>query len=364
MKRLRVLVCMLFVCVSNAQNASNNVQNDSTVKKLNINALPVLFYLPETGLGYGALGLATFRFKNEPLDSRPSSAQIGISLTTKNQLLIFAPYELYWKDEKWRLLGELGFYNFFYNFYGLGINSREEDFETYNVTFPRARISLLREVATNISIGLGYELDIYYDLKIQEGGTLDATEIAGKDEGGTISNVGIQLFYDSRDNIFFPSKGFFVQANAFVSSSFLASSFSYTKYNLDARYYKQLKEKHILAFNGFLGVNSDGAPLYDLNSLGTRRTRGFNDRRFQDFAELSFVSEYRFPISGRFSGAAFVSTGTLAPRLKNLFRSNYKNAGGIGLRYLLNKKEGIRIRVDYGLSSEGGNLYFTVREAF
>lgn len=339
-------------------------KTNDTIQNFKLTALPILFYLPETGLGYGALGIGTFRFKGEAEKSRPSSAQLAISYTTKNQLLIFAPYELYWDDEKWRFLGELGYYKYFYNFYGVGINSAEANFETYEISFPRFRASVLREVLPNISIGLGYELDIFYDLGIEEDGTLEAADVIGKEGAGTVSNLGLQAFYDSRDDIFQPTKGFFVQTSVFTALEFLGADFSYSKFSFDARHYQKLKGQHILATNIFVANNGKGAPFFNLNYLGSNRTRGFNDRRFQDNAELSLVAEYRFPISGRFGGVVFGSSGTVAPDFGSLFSSRYRNAYGGGIRYTINKKDGIRIRIDYGLSEEGGNLYFTIREAF
>ena len=83
-----------------------------------------------------------------------------------------------------------------------------------------------------------------------------------------------------------------------------------------------------------------------------------------DNAELNFALEYRFPIAGRFGGAVFGSTGTVAPDLGKTFSSAYKNAAGVGLRYIINKRDGVRIRVDYGRTTEGGNFYFTIKEAF
>lgn len=361
-QKLFLISCLFSFCLKTAAQGTDQKATDS-IKNFKLTALPVLFFLPETGLGYGALGVGTFRFKNESEESRPSSAQLAVSYTTKNQLLIFAPYEIYWKDEQWRLVGELGFFKYFYNFYGLGVNSNEADFETYEVTFPRLRASLLNEVWPNISIGLGYELDIYYDFASKENGILEATEIAGKN-GGTVSNLGLLLFYDSRDDIFQPSKGFFIQAGAFSAMRFLGSSFSYSKFSLDMRFYQKLKGEHLLATNLFLANNGEGTPLYDLNRLGTNRTRGFNDRRFQDNGELSFATEYRFPISGRFGGVLFGATGTVAQDFNGLFSARYRNTAGAGLRYTINKKDGIRIRIDYGQSAEGGNFYFTIREAF
>jgi outer membrane protein assembly factor BamA len=171
--------------------------------------------------------------------------------------------------------------------------------------------------------------------------------------------------YDSRDHIFQPTKGFFVQASVFTSASILGSSFSFSKFSFDARHYQTIKGDHILATNLFVGNTGEGTPFFSLNYLGNNnRSRGFNDRRFQDHGELSMAVEDRFPISGRFGGVGFASTGTVAQDFSSLFSSKYRSAAGLGVRYTINKKDGIRIRVDYGLSKEGGNIYFTVREAF
>lgn len=357
---ISMAVLLLLAFFANGQRSQE--LKDST-KNISFTAFPILYYLPETGLGYGALGVSTFRFKKEQKRSRPSSIQLAISLTSKKQFLLFAPYELYWNDEKWRIVGELGYYEYFYNFYGQGVNARAEDMETYEVNFPRLRMSLLREVVPAFSIGVGYAFDNYTQLIMDEGGILEASDVIGK-EGGTVSNLGIVALYDTRDNIFYPTRGWFLQANAFGSASFLGSSFDYRKVELDARYFHSIGKKYILALNIFTGASSSGVPFLDYYYIGSKRTRGFNDRRFQDKAELSAVMEFRFPISGRFGAAVFGSSGTVAADFGRLFSSSYRNSGGLGIRYILNKKEGVRIRVDYGFSGDGGNLYFTINEAF
>ena len=341
---------------------AQNVALDST-KNWKISAFPVVFYTPETEFGFGGVGIGTFRLKNEVKSTRPSSIQLAISYTTKNQFLVYMPFEFYRDDEKWRAEGELGFYKYFYNFYGLGIGAELEDEESYEVTFPRARFALLREILPNFSIGLGYQLDIFSGLVIKEDGILDRTSVNGKRDG-TVSNIGIRAFFDTRDNVFFPTKGFYLQGNFFSSSKLLGATFRYSKFEIDNRYYQSLGKKQVLAANLFLANSSKGTPFYDLNYLGSNRTRGFDNRRFQDNAELSMVMEYRFPIAGRFGGVVFGSSGTVAPDLGGVFSSAYKNSIGTGLRYIFNKRDGVRIRIDYGISGEGGNFYFTIKEAF
>lgn len=360
--RVLFFTVMCFVGCSVLAQKSQNIAKDST-EKLKLRVLPVLFYLPETGLGYGGIGIGTFRFQNEASTSRPSTIQAAVTLTSKKQILLFAPFEIYADQEKWRFVGEVGFYKYFYNFFGIGINALATDLETYDVTFSRIRLTTLREIIPKLSIGVAYEFDKYSTPQLKENGILDSGDFIGK-EGGIISNLGISALYDSRDNIFFPTKGFFIQGNLLSSLNALGSDFSYDKWILDSRYYQQIKGRHVLASNVYFANNGQGAPFLDLNSLGSRRTRGFDNRRFQDNAELTMAMEYRFPIYKRFEGVAFGSTATVAENFGALFSSAFKNAGGFGLRYTLNKEEGTRIRMDYGISDEGGNFYFTINEAF
>lgn len=358
------ILSFLLICSSIVTSSQAQEKEKDTIENLKLNVLPVIFYTPETGLGYGGLGLTTFRLPNEKENTRPSSIQLGITFTTKKQFLLFMPYELYLNDEKWRFKGELGYYKYFYNFYGIGIDSREDDQELYTADFPRFRLAAYREFFDSFLVGVGYEFDGYNVLKPKPDGLLDNTaDIIGK-EGGTISNLGLLALYDTRDNIFHPSKGWYVEAAFYSSTKWLGSSFSYSKFELDARYFQKVKRNLILASNVFIGIRSKDTPFQDLNYLGTKRTRGFDNRRYLDNSEVSITTELRFPIWKRFKGAAFGSTSTVIPSLNDTFKASYKSAVGGGIRFIVNKKEGTRIRVDYGVSSEGGQFYFTINEAF
>lgn len=352
------LIGSIFYFTTSAQE----IVKDST-KNLKLNLFPVAFFSPETDFGFGVIGVASFWLKGEERTTRASTFQFGASYTTRNQILVFAPFEFYSDNEKWRMVGELGFYKYVYNYFGQGINSRKEDLETYTVTFPRVRWSLLREIYPKISVGAGYEYDGYSDLIFKEGGLLAASNVLGN-TAGTISNIGLLAFYDTRDDIFYPSKGFFIQGSYFTSSSVLGADFKYSKLQLDSRYYKQIGKRQILAANLFLGSATGDVPFLDQFVLGARRTRGMNSRRFQDNSEATFVLEYRFNIYGRFDGAAFGSSGTVMPSLSDIFSAPYKNAAGLGLRYKIAKRDNLRLRADYGVSKDGGFFSFTVREAF
>lgn len=361
--RLQMLILVMITGIFTCAIAQDQKKVKDSTKNLRITAFPVVFFLPETGLGYGGLGLSTFRLPGESAESRPSSIQLGVTLTTKKQFLLFMPFEFYFDDEKWRITGELGYYKYFYNYYGRGINSLAENQEDYTADFPRLRLKTYREIMPRLSVGVAYEFDGYNVLQPEPGGLLDNSNEIGKD-GGTISNLGILALFDNRDNIFYPTKGWFVEGSFFTSAGWLGSSFNYNKFELDARYYQKIKGEQVLATNLFLGTRSENTPFEDLNYLGTKRSRGFDNRRYLDNTELTLATEYRFPIWKRFKGAIFGSTSTLSPDVSDLFSSTYRSAVGGGLRYVLNRKEGTRIRVDYGYSNQGGQVYFTINEAF
>jgi len=361
--KLRVLTGVLLFSSICSLYAQNHKKVKDSTKNLKVNALPVVFYLPETGVGYGVLGLSTFRLKGEQPNTRPSNIQLGITLTSKKQFLLFMPFEFYFDHEKWRVTGELGYYKYFYNYFGRGIDSRMEDQEVYTADFPRFRLNTYREIIPRLSIGIGYEFDGYNVLKPEPGGLLENANEIGVN-GGTISNFGLLALFDNRNNIFYPTKGWYIESSYFASAKWAGSSFSYTKFELDARYYQKLKGEQVLATNLFLGTRSSETPFQDLNNLGTKISRGFDNRRYLDNTEVTLVTEYRFPVWKRIKGAVFGSTSTVTPAFGDVFSSKYRSAAGGGIRYVINKKEGTRLRIDYGISGEGGQVYFTINEAF
>ena len=68
-----------------ASFSQGSTANDSLVKNLKISAFPVAFYTPETAFGFGGLGIGNFWLRGESKETRPSSIQLGLSYTTKNQ---------------------------------------------------------------------------------------------------------------------------------------------------------------------------------------------------------------------------------------------------------------------------------------
>ncbi|HMS70340.1 MAG TPA: BamA/TamA family outer membrane protein, partial [Saprospiraceae bacterium] len=270
--------------------------------------------------------------------------------------------EVYFDQDKTRLFGEIGYFNYFFNYYGQGVDSKADDLEIYNANFPRAIVSALRRVSSKWYVGGQYIFDNYNINDVVAGSNVDR---ARGSSGGVVSSIGAEILYDGRDQLIYPSKGSFLNVKSEVSSKITGATYQYQKLELDFRNYTSVTKGHVIASNVYMGLSFNEIPFFQqyFISSGTK-LRGFNDRRFQDNNVVLFQTEYRYPIYKRLGGVAFYGVGTLNNKVENLLRGPYKQSGGLGLRFLLNKRDLINLRLDYAFTNEGGNFYATVKEAF
>lgn len=324
---------------------------------------PLLFYFPETRLGFGGAGVVNY-YPGKIKSSRPSQWQVGAAYTLNKQILLYASYQYFLRGNRTELFGEIGYYDYFYFFYGLGNDTQAADEETYFVRFPRLRIHALEQLIPNLRAGLLYKFDAYRIYATEAMGFLEEEQPTGY-EGGLISTLGTLLRYDTRDNINLPRKGRFITLNLELNDRWLGSPFAFQRWTLDAVQYLPIQERQVLAFNLFTGGLGGDVPFQELLFLGgAKRARGIIEGRFRDRAVVLLQSEYRFPLFWRFRGSAFLSAGRVAENYGDLFGGQYHVNYGAGLRFLLDPEEGIQLRLDVGFGSDQPNFYLTVGEAF
>ncbi|MCH8874012.1 BamA/TamA family outer membrane protein, partial [candidate division KSB1 bacterium] len=126
--------------------------------------------------------------------------------------------------------------------------------------------------------------------------------IAG-DLGETkISTLSLGLSGDFRDNSAYPMNGFWGALIAESSSDKSNSDLTYSKITLDARFFKELHDKKVLAFHFKSGKVGEDAPFYERFYLG-----GANSLRGYPFSRLTPLvggtkliltnTEFRFPLT-------------------------------------------------------------------
>lgn len=339
--------------------AQEEQETISDTSDIFIGAFPLAFYLPETRWGFGGAAIMTFKMKNER-DLR-STFVLGGAYTLNKQVLSYLSFDLY--TRKNQISGEVGYYDYYYPYYGIGSNSKRSKEEIYYVRFPRMKAKYYYEARSRLYIGGQIHFDDYNIRQIEPGGLIETNQQKYAD-GGIISGLGLNFQRDHRDNIFFPEKGSLIEVDLLWYNDTWGSSFNFVKLMINMTDYRTLAPSHYLATNVYFSSVMGDVPFQELSLYGGEsRARGYIQGRFRDRLMAILQVEYRFPIYWRFRGVVFGSAGDVGPNIREAF-ANIKLNYGAGLRFLLSKEDRLYLRLDYGRSSEGGEFYLTFGEAF
>ncbi len=372
MRKIKILILFTFVNVLLAplplkgqevlDKEEQVAKRDSLVWDNSI--LPVAFYLPETSFAAGATGILSFKKSSQAKKERPSQLLFAAIYTLNNQLEFLGSFEIYADQRKHRIKGEFGYYIYSYNYFGLGAESRAEDFEKYKVNFPRFHISYSRKILGIFNLGVGYRMD-NFDMKERKENGLLLTENPVGWDGGLKSNYEFNLFVDTRDNINAPYSGFYGEVVYQGSLEWLFSDYDFRKLDIDIRYFTPFKKDWTLGHQLWFTHASDGAPFYEVGHISTAsRSRGFDDRRFIAYKMVTYQSELRFPIKGKLRGSAFYTYNILPDSWSAPFANTEYFSYGIGLRYYLIEKSRAGLRFDIARGDGKFNFYLTFNEAF
>ncbi|MEO6833061.1 MAG: BamA/TamA family outer membrane protein [Chitinophagaceae bacterium] len=323
---------------------------------------PVVYYSPETRLAGGLAGTATFRFKADSLNIRPSSATLGAAYTQNKQILTYVNFSIFYDNAKWYAFGEAGYYKYSYKFFGIGVNEMPE--VLYSVNYPRIKLNLDRKLFPKLYVGFTSQFEDYAIKDTAKSGPLANDEIPGN-RGSRSVGLGPQLIFDSRDSVLFPSKGWYAIASWITNGAVLGGDHSFNRYVLDVAHYIPLHPKIILALNSFNSFVTGDAPFEQQSLMGgNKQMRGYYEGRYIDKNMAVLQAEMRFPIWWRFGGVVFGDVAALGNEPKFLRLNDSKYSFGAGLRFNIVRKDHLNLRLDYALVQGSSGIYFTVGEAF
>ena len=328
--------------------------------------LPVITRSIETSWSFGAVSSYTFRGSQKDSLTRTSNQQALALYSLKKQLITAINGTIYFPGEKHILNDQLSFSYFPDKFWGLGKNAPDSDQESYTFKQYYIYLHFLTAVRKNLFLGVLFEYQNLLKIDYTKDGLFDKDDVVGKN-GYKVSGLGASITYDNRNNAFSPDKGSFLQLHVSQYEPFIGSDYTYTNIVMDLRRFFRIYKQQVLALQlyNFMNVGDD-VPLRSLASLGGANSmRGLYSGRYRDKNELVFQSEYRVSIAGRFGAVVFASTGDVGHTITDYSLDHLKYSYGCGLRFAVDTKEKLNIRLDYGLAGPGNNgLYFQLGEAF
>jgi outer membrane protein assembly factor BamA len=347
-------------------------QQDSSGIKINLNknkliVLPVVSKSIETGWAFGLAASFTYPL-GRIADSftRTSNMQAIVLYSTHRQFAAVLHGTTYFPGEKYILNSHISYAYYPDKFWGLGRHAPDGNLENYTYRQLYVYPHLMRSLYPHLYIGALMEFQEVFENSYKAGGLFDQQKVAGRN-GYFISGTGMSLTWDSRNHAFVPSRGSFVQVLFDHFYRAIGSDFTYTNIAADVRKFIAIGKKSVAAFQGYWFVNyGPEIPLRSLASFGGAfMMRGYYGGRYRDRNMVLVQAEFRRRLFWRLGGVLFGGLGDVYNKSSDLDLSSPKYSYGAGMRFALNRKEQLNIRIDYGFGQrQNDGLYIQLGEAF
>ena len=182
---------------------------------------------------------------------------------------------------------------------------------------------------------------------------------------GRINSITWQKVYDSRDNIYEPTRGRRISYTAQWAGHGLGGDFDFYKFTAETRMYKKLGAKNVLAFRARGGFIQGDAPYSQLFTLGGADSlRGYEDDQFRGKYMYNATLEFRFPIVKKVSGVLFTDIGDAwdAPNV-SWYNSKKTFNYGVGAGVRITTPIG-PVKLDYGVGKHKNKFHFSFGTQF
>jgi outer membrane protein assembly factor BamA len=355
---------------------SRELRKDSALMKDNgpfFSLIPVVGYSLHTGLTGVIATSTTFYSDNER--KKNSRILINGNYSVYNQYWFTVISNIFFEKLKLHLTGDTRYYKFPTITYGLGPKSTFSNPLHIDYSYLRFYQVAFREIAPNLFVGMGYNLDLHWNIEADSvpGTDLDQFVRYQKGNQSISSGISLNIQYDNRKNAVNPQNGIYANIQVRPKLTFLGSNKNWQSLLIDIRRYLKLpvSSNNILAFWSYNVITLSGTPPYlDLPSIGwdnySTTGRGYAPGRYTGRNLIYFESEYRFSITGNglLGGVIFGNAQSIPNSISDNIRPIIPGAG-FGLRIKINKYSGTNLAIDYGFGIRGSHgFFFNMGEVF
>jgi hypothetical protein len=368
MKLYRTSVFIIFFILNLKINAQETKRRISIFRDSTDNAYDISDWLTskkgfllmpaiitEPAVGYGVAATAIFFHSSYTEKKGPPSMTGVIGGATQNGTWFGGVFHIgYWKNDRLRYAGALLRSNANVDFYGSG-NLGITDIENVNLNLD-AWI-FLQQIKARVG-----ESNFFAGGKYLLGKTdntfavpVDLPEFNGVEFSSRLSEASVLLNYDSRNNIFSPSSGFFVQFTGTYSDTWFGGDALYGRVGVDAIGYFPASERLNVGLRYGSNYTIGDVPFYARPSV---QLRGAPATKYQDKNTLLMETEVSYNVSKRWSLLGFAGLGNAYSDIRDFENGNSVRTFGSGFRYLLARKFGAKMGMDFAASQDDFALYF------
>lgn len=327
--------------------------NTDTSRRGSFVILPALSSAPETGIEVGGAALLSFYSDTIHRDTRVSNIFGYSTITTKGQTKLSLNASYWMPHNLYHLSATISYYNFPYNFYGIGNNTRAVDVVDVSEKRYKAGIAGEKLVAPHLYLGLQAGFTKHFYGYIQNKDFIINHPDVQDRHGGSNLYFGPSFIFDTRNNNTYTTKGLIINAyyNIF-QGVYYNNSYQGGFFNIEYSQFFALSKQLVLGVDiQEQSLTGSRSPFYLLPQMGSDELmRGYYGGRYRDRNYIAGQTELRYRINKRFGVVGFVGTG-------EVFHSEFSTAQlkpnyGGGVRYFFDIEKGLAIRLDYGLGQK------------
>lgn len=346
-------------------------QNDSTAKpkRFRVSPLPVIYYSPETRLGFGALVAANFETTKHPDTLTKSSyAQTYFLYTVNHQYDWGTSTRIYMPENKFVFYGKFNYTFFPEYYYGIATEDPLSKKDTIQYNRIGADVRLYKKLKRHYFIGAATRFNHIAHVDGGTTGHFVEDKPLGY-EGYWLWGFAPAFAIETRDNFVYPRKGFFLEVLYYLYPSWSGNSYGLQSFKLDVRKYfpvHWISPIDALAFQFLANVNTGDVPFKDMADIGGSYTmRGYYTGFYRYPNLYAFQGEYRTNVWKRLGFTVWLGGALTPEKWYTFFDHSFKFNAGVGLRIMINRKDRLNVRVDQGFGKKGqSGFYLDIAEAY
>ena len=328
--------------------------------------VPIAFPITEPAVGYGAGGGLLFvdrdktKVDSRPGYGRPNLTAVGGLGTENGTWGVFAGDSRYWFDDRLQTLTGIVYASVNLDFYGIGQDSRLRDHPLrYNLE-PLAGLvhAKYRLGDSRVHAGLGYAFAttaVTFDAPAATPGIPDIQNVS------RVGGVTLSLTYDSRDNIFTPRSGTYLDVSGGLFSQALGGDSNFQRAGLTAIQFFPLGQDLTLGLNAGAMASFGDVPFYLRPFIVLR---GVPAMRYQGDEVSQLEAELRWQCWKRFSIVGFGGSGTAWNDFARVDKRITVSSGGVGFRYEIARSYGLHMGLDVAYGPDGPAIYVQIGSAW
>ncbi len=333
--------------------------SDWLVNKKGVLLVPTL--ITEPAVGYGAAAAAVFFHSSYSEKKGPPSMSGVLGGGTMNGTWGAGVFHAgYWKQDRIRYVGALARAYLNLGFYGSGSTGWQGD-EPINmnldawILFQQLKF---RVAGSDFFIGGRYLL-LTSDNKFEI--PIDNPDFEGTEFSSTLSEATLKLEFDSRNNVFTPTKGFLVGLSGTYSDTWMGGEDLYGRLGLVMIGYLPAGDKLSVGIRQETNATLGNVPFYARPIVSMR---GAPLMKYQDKNTILMEAEVDYNVFKRWFISGFTGVGNAFPTMAEFEDGKSVTTLGTGFRYLMARKLGMQAGMDFAFSNDDFAFYIVMGTAW